>query len=129
MTNHPSSTVRRRVVRALALTPAVFALTAAPALAAPPTSWVEEEPVSPLGFLLVLVLLPAALFAVISLLAWLGSSGKGGSGYQPGLAWRHEPEWFGGPRDGLDKAGQPPALQGADAGDGTDPKGGASGRW
>ncbi len=112
------------MVRAVAVTPALLVLAVAtPALAAPPEQWVEADPVSPLGYLLVLLFIPAALFVVISLLVSSGSSGKDGSGYQPGLPWRHEPEWFGGPRDGAEKAEQTRlrALEGAE--------GGASDRW
>ena len=48
-----------------------------------------------------------------------------GDGYTPGLAWRNESEWFGGPKDGLDAADRtdPKAIS-ADA-----DRGGASARW
>ena len=124
MINNRPKLIPRRLVRAVAVTPALLVLAAVtPALAVPPEQWVEADPVSPLGYLLVLLLIPGALFVVISLLVSLGPSGKDGSGYQPGLAWRHEPEWFGGPRDGVEKAeqAQPRTLEGAE--------GGASGRW
>jgi len=106
--------------------PAVLVLTGGtPAVAVPPEQWPEADPVSPLSFLMVLVLIPAGLCVVIALLASLGSSGQGRSTYQPGLAWRHEPEWFGGPRAGTDTIEQAhsAALEGADD------RGGASGRW
>jgi len=121
---HRAKTVRRRLARALAAFPGVLVLAASvPAFAAPPEQWAEADAVSPLGYLLVLVLIPAGLFVLIALLVSLGSSGRDGSTYQPGLAWRHEPEWFGGPRDGVEKAERtsPRALEGAE--------GGASGRW
>lgn len=102
---------------------AVTALT--PAFAAPPQSWPEPPEVSPLAFLTVLFLIPAGLFLVITLLASLPSLGKSGSGYQPGSAWHNEPEWFGGPHDGLQKADQvdPRALEASGE------RGGSSGRW
>lgn len=81
---------------------------------------------SPLDFLMVLVLIPGALFIVIALLSALPSMARGDSTYQPGLAWRNEPEWFGGPRGGLDKAAGSPAE--VESGDSSD-RGGASARW
>jgi hypothetical protein len=104
----------------------VVALTAlTPALAAPPEQWAEPPEVSPLNFLVVLFLIPGALFVVITLLASLPSMGKSGSSYQPGNAWHNEPEWFGGPHDGLQKADQvePQALEASGE------RGGSSGRW
>jgi hypothetical protein len=107
--------------------PAVTVLSLpAAAVAAPPEGWDEAAAVSPLQFLLVLVLIPAGLFLVIALLAALPSMMRGSSSYQPGLAWRNEPEWFGGPRDGLDKVdrGDQQSLES------TSPeRGGASGSW
>ncbi len=110
----------------MALTPAVVAFTAlTPALAAPPEQWAEPPTVSAFNFLVVLVLIPGALFVVITLLAALPSMGKSGSGYHPGAAWHNEPEWFGGPDDGLDKADdvEPQALEGSGE------RGGSGGRW
>ena len=126
MTYPRKTPVVRRAARALALTPAVLLVTGAtPVLAAAPESWDEAPAVDPLQALLVLVLIPAGLFALITLLTYLPSMARGESAYHPGLAWRHEPEWFGGPRDGLEKADKtdPAAIEGA--GD----RGGASGRW
>lgn len=99
-------------------------LTAMPAMATPPEQWVEADSVSPLSFLLVLLLIPAGLFAVIALLAALPAMGKSSSGYHLGQAWRHEPEWFGGPREGMSKAEQAQA-----ASDDDNDRGGASVRW
>jgi hypothetical protein len=98
---------------------------ATPALASAPDQWEDAPAVDPIHALLVLVLIPAGLFAVIALLTYLPSMARGESAYHPGLAWRHEPEWFGGPRDGLEKADKtdPAAIEGADQ------RGGASGRW
>lgn len=97
----------------------------APALASRPEQWEPAEPVSPLSFLMVLVLIPGALFVVISLLSALPGMARGESTYHPGLAWRNEPEWFGGPRGGLDKADE---QVGIEAGDSSE-RGGASARW
>jgi hypothetical protein len=93
---------------------------AAPASATPPDAWVDSGPVSPMSFLLLLVIIPLGLAAVISLLALLPSMMSSSSGYQPGLAWRNEPEWFGGRRE----------VRGEDAE--TEPageRGGASAHW
>jgi hypothetical protein len=51
--------------------------------------------------LLVLVVIPLALFGLIWLLVYLPSMTRGEK-YKPGQAWRGEPEWFGGPRGGLE---------------------------
>ena len=116
----------RAAVRALALTPAVLAVTSvAPAIAAPPEGWPEVESVSPMQFLIVLVLIPAGLFAVIWLLSAIPGMARGDSTYHPGLAWRNEPEWFGGPRGGLEKVDAQPQLESDKAAD----RGGASARW
>ena len=128
MTNHPSTAAVRRAARVLALVPAILVTTATgSALAAPPEQWEENGPVSPLHVILLLVVIPVALFALIWLLVYLPSMRKG-QHYQPGLAWRGEPEWFGGPRGGieaLDSSTRPAVGAG-----GTDTtRGGTSGRW
>jgi hypothetical protein len=100
---------------------------AAPALATPPDSWPEGNAVSPLDFLLVIAIIPLALVAVITLLALLPSMTRSGTTYQPGLAWRNEPEWFGGRREIKDDD-DTKAVTGAEpepAGE----RGGASARW
>lgn len=125
MTATSRTTPRRSLARALALAPAVALLTVAPAaFAEPPESWAEADPVSPLSFLLVLLLIPAALFVVITLLTAL-TARDGNEGYQPGLAWRNEPEWFGGPQGGLDRADAttPEAIEAAGQ------RGGSRGQW
>jgi len=124
VTDHLTPRVVRRAARAVALTPAVVvAAAAAPALASPPEQWEDPPSVSGLDVLLVLFVAPLALFLLITLLVYLPSMVRGEK-YQPGLAWRNEPEWFGGPKDGLAAA------------DRTDPKvleqsgkGGASAHW
>lgn len=125
MTNPQTIPAVRRVTRALALVPILLLGSAFPAGAAP-SQWPEAPSVSALEFLLVILLIPTGLALVITLLAAIPSMRGGGStSYQPGLAWRHEPEWFGGPRDGLEKADRsdPEALEASGE------RGGASGHW
>lgn len=124
MTNLQNFPAAQRIVRALVLVPALLVGTALPAAASTPSQWPEPPAVSPLQFLLVVLLIPTGLALVIALLAALPSM-RGGSTYQPGLAWRHEAEWFGGPRDGLEKADKsdPEAIEAAGE------RGGASGHW
>ena len=121
---HLNSPLARRAGRAIALTPAVLAITAAaPALATAPDSWGTEPTVSPLHFLLVIFGIPAALFVLITLLVMLPSMIRGES-YKPGLAWRNEPEWFGGPSGGVEAADQKPVDESA-----ADERGGARAQW
>jgi hypothetical protein len=128
VTIHRKSALTRRVARVLAVTPAVLVLTAAaPALATAPDQWGPEPTVHPLDALLVLVFIPLALIAVISFLVYLPSMIRGEK-YHPGLAWRNEPEWFGGPRGGIEAAEEsahatPKALAADDG------RGGASAHW
>lgn len=75
----------------------------APASAAEPDAWERAPDVSPLGFLLILVIFPLGAAAVISLLAVLPSMASD-RGYQPGQSWRGEAEWFGGPTKGVKSA-------------------------
>jgi hypothetical protein len=100
-------------------------LVAAPALAAPPEQWPDGQAVGALDFLLVLFAIPLGLFIVIAVLAYVPSMARGEK-YKPGLAWRNQNEWFGGPKDGLEAADQtdPQALEGAET-----ERGGASARW
>ncbi len=77
----------------------------APAAAAEPDAWETVPDVSPLGFLLILVILPLGAAAVISLLAVLPSMASD-RGYEPGQSWRGESEWFGGPTKGVKSAEQ-----------------------
>jgi hypothetical protein len=112
----------------LALVPAVVVTGAAgAAFAAEPTTWTEDTTVSPWHAILVYVIIPVALFVGITLLVMLPSTRKAHD-YHPGEAWRGEPEWFGGPRGGVETldAGAP-ATAGSDRA-GSD-RGGASGSW
>ncbi|MDX6299875.1 MAG: hypothetical protein QOF53_1089 [Nocardioidaceae bacterium] len=113
-------------MRALALTPAVLVLSAsAGAVADPPDTWRDNPHVSATHTLLVLGAIPLALFLLITLLVYLPSMRHRGD---QGQAWRGEPEWFGGPREGLeavDKSERPAAVE-----SGAGPAGGGtSGRW
>ncbi len=109
------------------MTPAgLVVFSAGPALAVPPERWPVSEPVSALYALLILVGIPVALFAIISLLVYVPSMARGEK-YTPGLAWRNRNEWFGGPRGGVEAADsvEPQAIEG---GADTD-RGGANARW
>lgn len=124
--SQPSPRVVRHFLRALALTPlALLPLVAGSAVAAPPEAWPDSEPVSALSFLLVLLVIPLGLFLLITLLASVPSMVRGAR-YNPGLAWRHGAEWFGGPKDGVEAADRtdPRAIEGDSA-----DRGGASARW
>jgi hypothetical protein len=125
VTNNVSETWVRRAARALALTPAVLVLAAAgPAFATAPEQW-GHEPVSPLHALLVLVVIPVGLFVLITLLVYVPSLARG-ERYQPGLAWRNEPEWFGGPSRGVEAADEAPPVTVDEA---RDNRGGGSASW
>jgi hypothetical protein len=139
VTTSPQNLPVRWALRALALTPAVLVTTASGAASADaPDSWQNPPSVSPLHTVLVLVVIPVGLFVLITLLVCLPSMSRN-QGYQPGQAWRGEPEWFGGPRAGLEAVDDaPPAVtdgraedtSGATAGSTPRPTlGGASGRW
>ncbi|MFZ5845870.1 MAG: hypothetical protein ACOYX5_00645 [Actinomycetota bacterium] len=113
----------RRSLRALALAPAVLlSSVAAPALAAPPETWPDAEPVSAVDFLLVLLVIPLGIALVIALLASVPAMARGGRGGE--RSRRTENEWFGGPKDGTDAAKVESA---AEPGEGA--RGGSSAQW
>jgi len=125
------STFVRRAAALLLLVPAllVTSLTGT-AFAEAPMQWQDNPPVSPTYVIMVLVVIPVALFAVITLLVCLPSMMHKSESYQPGRPWRNEPEWFGGPRGGVqavDRAEQPLSVGGPSE----EPRerGGASGQW
>jgi hypothetical protein len=121
VTNHMQPTVVRRSLRALAIVPAfVLAIGAAPAFATPPESWPPTDNGSTLHALLLLVGAPLLLFVGITLLVSLPSM-IAGHKYDSALAFRDQPEWFGGPRKGVDAA---PDDAGAHQG-----RGGTSANW
>ncbi|MGH3509578.1 MAG: hypothetical protein ACRDPI_05035 [Nocardioidaceae bacterium] len=120
-----TSPVVRRAVRSLALTPAIVVLVAAgPAFAEAPQAWEHDPKVNKLHALLILGAIPLGLFVLIWVLASLPYMLHGQT-YHPGLAWRNEPEWFGGPDGGVDKLDtEAPAES-----EPPDDTGGASARW
>ena len=89
------------------------------AVADTPAAWDDAPDHGFFAYLLVLILIPAGIALVVSLLTVLPSLIKGEK-HEPGDAWRSDDEWFGGPRKGIEA----PDTQGADAA-----KGGASGNW
>jgi len=126
-TSHP---VARRAARVLAITPAiaVTGLTGT-AFATAPNTWEPAPTVGVLNALIVFVAIPLGLFLLITLLVCIPYMRKGES-YQPGQVWRSEPEWFGGPRGGVDAVDQtPPAAVGAGQSGSAADQGGASGHW
>jgi hypothetical protein len=114
----------------LAITPAiaVTGLTGA-AFATAPDTWEDPGQVGVLNALVVFVFIPLGLFMLITLLVMLPFMRKGES-YQPGQVWRSEPEWFGGPRGGIDAVDEtPPAAVGSGRSGSAADRGGASGHW
>lgn len=81
------------------------AVLTSPASADTPKGWEEVPDTSPLGFLLVLVIIPVGLAIVLTLLTLAPSLAKE-RGYQPGQSWRGDSEWFGGPTKGVQAAEQ-----------------------
>ena len=121
----PSRTRRgRAVLTVLAGAVAVTVSVASPALATAPAQWDEPQGIPFVHGLLVFAVIPLSLFALIVLLVYVPSLARGES-YQPGLAWRSEPEWFGGPHAGVEAVDR---VQIGSAGSKTD-RGGASARW
>jgi hypothetical protein len=97
------------------------------AFAEAPDTWENTPSVSPLHALLIIAVIPIGLFVLITLLVYVPSMVRG-ERYQPGQAWRSEPEWFGGPRSGLDAVDEAdrPAVG---PGSSESTSGGTSGRW
>ena len=139
MTNHPAHTRRnsplrtliRRAAALLLLVPAflVTSLTGTAAADAP-VQWEDNGPYSPLYVITILVVIPATMFAVITLLVYLPSMMRGNED-QSGMVRHGQAEWFGGPQGGLeavdtaDNRVQPTA----DAHDQGGGRSGASGSW
>jgi hypothetical protein len=120
--------VRRRLRPLLVLLGAAWLLLGAmvaPVAADTPEAWEPAPDVSPLGFLLVLAILPLGAAAVISLLAVLPSL-TSDKGYEPGQSWRGDTEWFGGPTKGVKGADDvtPDQIEQS-----SKDAGGTSGRW
>ena len=113
------STAVRRTLRGITLIPAVLVLTATgPASAEPPATWEESAQPSVIDALLLIFGVPALLFIVIWVLASLPSM-IGGQRGDAALAFRDNPEWFGGPRQGVEAApgdaGEPQGRGGTSA--------------
>jgi len=144
--DHRRRPVVRRAARLTALVPAVTVLLAAgPASAVPPEAWPDADPPSTLQVLLLLAGIPLLLFTAIAFLVYVPSMARG-SRYTPGLAWRNENEWFGGPSGGVEALDRSDASTSSgherpagaltspnhdtgSAPDETDERGGASARW
>jgi len=129
VTNLRQNSCVRRVARLLALVPGILVITATgTAFADPPEQWDTDQGIPALDGLMVYLLIPLGLFLLITLLVYIPSMTRSET-YRPGEAWRGEPEWFGGPRGGVEavrKQEQPATVEGA----GTDgQKGGGSGGW
>jgi hypothetical protein len=99
------------------------------AFATAPDTWEEPASVPFLNAFVVFVAIPLGLFLLITLLVCIPFMRKG-EGYQPGQVWRSEPEWFGGPRRGIEAVDQtaPASVGAGDSGAAAD-RGGASGHW
>ena len=131
MTHRPQNTVVRRAARVLAILPAILlTLAASAAFAEPPETWEDTPSVSGLHVIVLLVIIPAALFMLIWLLVYLPSMMRGNED-QSGMVRHGQAEWFGGPQGGLeavdtaDNRAQPTA----DAHDQGGGRSGASGSW
>lgn len=102
----------RRPLRAAALVPAlVILISAAPAMAEPPDSKFWLGPPfnnSPLWYILVLGGIPLLLFVAIWFIVSVPSIIRSQK-YDAAVAFRDDPEWFGGPREGIEKAPKTPA--------------------
>lgn len=127
MSNHHAPKTRPLRRAAVALSVGVFAAVLLPsvAFADTPAAWEDSPHVSGLQYLVVLLLIPAGLFVVISILAALPSM-ISDKGYEPGQSWRSEPEWFGGPRKGVEAADEVTTDQIAAS---ESERGGTSGTW
>jgi hypothetical protein len=119
MTKDTKSARSRWLVRASAVSLGIaLGSVAAPAMAAPPEAWGKVDNGSVLHNLLWLVGTPILVCLILTLLVYLPSMMRKHSS-EPGGAFRDRPEWFGGPRKGVD----------ATDGVGESDKGGAGARW
>ena len=131
MTNRPQNTVVRRAARVLAILPAILVtLAASTAFAEPPETWEDTPSVSGLHVIVLLVIIPVALFMLIWLLVYLPSMMRGNKD-QSSLARHGQAEWFGGPQGGLEAVDTAdnrvqPTAGAHDQGGG---RSGASGSW
>ena len=115
-------TAPRRALRASAVAAGISLVSLpSPAFAVPPETWEQPDNGPLLEQLLILVGIPLAIIAVITLLTYLPSLTHRRT-EEPALTFGERSEWFGGPRQGVDAAGEPPVEQSSG-------KGGASGSW
>jgi hypothetical protein len=96
-----------------------------PASAEQPQGWESAPDVSAFEFVLLLVILPLAAAAVITLLTLVPLL-INDKGYQPGQSWRSQVEWFGGPSKGVRAADDVTPEQVKERSKAT---GGTSGSW
>ena len=96
-----------------------------PVSAEPPEAWESTPDVSAFEFVMLLLILPLAAAAVISLLTLVPLL-INDRGYQPGQSWRSQVEWFGGPSKGVKAADDVTPEQIEARSKGT---GGTSGSW
>jgi len=119
MTQRASRIAARTFAAALAF---ALPLAGAPAFADQPSAWPAQPTHSFWNYLVLLILIPAAIAITISVLVVLPSLVKGDA-YDPAKAWSGmrggKSEWFGGPAKGTDQAPAPKA----------DGSGGASASW
>ena len=96
-----------------------------PASADQPEAWESAPDVSAFEFVLLLLILPLAAAAVISLLTLVPLL-INDKGYQPGQSWRSQTEWFGGPTKGVKAADEvtPEQIEAS-----SKDTGGTSGSW
>jgi hypothetical protein len=131
VTNRPQNTVVRRAARVLAILPAILVtLAASTAFAEPPETWEDTPSVSGLHVIVLLVIIPVALFMLIWLLVYLPSMMRGNQD-QSGMVRHGQAEWFGGPQGGLEAVDTAdnrvqPTAGAHDQGGG---RSGASGSW
>ena len=131
MTNRPQNTVVRRAARVLAILPAILVtLAASAAFAEPPETWEDTPSVSGLHVIVLLVIIPVALFMLIWLLVYLPSMMRGNQD-QSRMVRQGQAEWFGGPEGGLEAVDTAdnrvqPTAGAHDQGGG---RSGASGSW
>jgi hypothetical protein len=131
VTHRPQNTVVRRAARVLAILPAILlTLAASAAFAEPPETWEDTPSVSGLHVIVLLVIIPAALFMLIWLLVYLPSMMRGNQD-QSGMVRHGQAEWFGGPQGGLEAVDTAdnrvqPTAGAHDQGGG---RSGASGSW
>lgn len=118
--NEPN--VARRLSR-IAVTAGGLALgsLATPAFASPPSTWNNPPSEGFLHYAWILVGIPLAIIAIISLLVYLPSMIRGQSS-EGAAAFQEHPEWFGGPRRGVDAAEDTAPAD-------RSKQGGASARW